>query len=112
MAQAAIGTSDPPSIGEAQEIVRAYERLRGEARALNERAGWGKGEDFDRELPPLDAALGGGRAIVIAGQRARVLLGQLAAWAAGHQEAFEIEERLRADAEAKLRSSGKRRAGF
>jgi hypothetical protein len=77
-------------------------------------------------LPPLDtqpvvratravtAAYGGQSAYQAAGagRRARVLLGQLGAWAAGHQEAFEIEERLKADAKARAGQKPKRSAGF
>jgi hypothetical protein len=42
------------------------------------------------------------------------LLGQLAAWAAGHQEAFDVEERMRANAEAKAKADAteRRRPGF
>jgi hypothetical protein len=107
MAQAAAMPPERPSIDASIQVVGAYERLREDARGIYERAGWGSAEDFDRELPPLEANMAGGRAIVGAGDQARVLLGQLAAWAAGHQEAFEIEERMRATAEAKARESGK-----
>jgi hypothetical protein len=34
-------------------MASAYSRLRLEARALTEREGWGSGEDFDMQLPPL-----------------------------------------------------------
>jgi hypothetical protein len=49
---------------------------------------------------------------VQAGRRARVLLGQLAGWAAGHQEAFEIEESLKARAEAAAKDKRTGGLGF
>ena len=75
MAQAAIGGSERPGIDESLQIVAAYERLRDEARALNERAGWGTGEDFDRELPPLNASLSGGRNIAVPGSKRKSCFG-------------------------------------
>lgn len=137
MAAAAAATADYPTAEQGDEMARAYERLRREASAINERAGWGSAETFDEALPPITsgalinanisyARVGENVASMIArgrnpaveavarGARARVLLGQLSAWAAGHQEAFEIEERLRAHAAAEIaaRSGQTRPVGF
>src|SRR4051794_3309662 len=104
MARAAISDSATPGPDEGEEMANAYERLRAEAQALNQRAGWGSADDFNRELPPIErtsptppqsrvaayAAANVNFHRAAAGRRARVLLGQLAGWAEGHQEAFEI----------------------
>jgi hypothetical protein len=120
MARSAMGSGDPTSPEAGQEMAAAYERLRGEAFALFQRAGWGDRDAFDRELPPLDPdrpraratramamAVGGHDAFqhLADGRRARVLLGQLAGWAEGHQEAFEIEARIKTTAEAKAKAA-------
>lgn len=119
-----------PEIG--AELVSAYERIRGEAKALATRAGWNHDDSFDQEVPPLvpqhvsathavTAPFGGPKQYqdVVSGRRANVLLGQLAAWAEGHQETFDIEARLKADAEAKraaeaekARTAAKPQTGF
>lgn len=124
MARAAISPTEAFSGPTGEEMAAAYERVRLEARNLNKRAGWGDDEDFDRELPPLRDStpqttnlaqrIGStDHGDIEGGRRARVLLGQLAAWAEGHQEAFELEARLQADAEAKLRAQApKNRPGF
>jgi len=108
------------------EMARAYERLREQARALHERAGWGT-ESFDAEVPALDLPApdlrGAERQMgrfagnlpheaVSAGVAAKVLLRQLAAWAAGHQETFEVEERMKANAAAKLEAAKRGGVGF
>jgi hypothetical protein len=93
------------------ELAAAYERLRQEARSLHERAGWGDGNSFDRELPPLHPDIAT-TSPMSAGRRALVLLGQLAAWAEGYQEVFEIEAGLRAQAEAKIKTASKQPTGF
>jgi hypothetical protein len=114
-AAAASGDANTPDVG--RELAAAYERLRLEAKGLADRAGWNDDDSFDRELPTIGAApalrqlpraMVGQQGMVdalAAGQRARVMLGQLAAWAEGYQEAFELEERFRADAEAKLKAA-------
>jgi hypothetical protein len=123
MAQAAASGSDQPGPEEGLEMAAAYERLRAEARALNRRAGWGEGEEFDKDLPPINTSMGNSGPVytwlagdpdqqVTIGRRARVLLGQLAAWAAGNQEAFEIEERLKADAATRAARRTKDPPGF
>ena len=125
MARAAsAGTSELFSAETGWEMAAAYERLRQEARKLNDRAGWGNGDEFDQELPPLDSdpaavarLLGSpptAHQNISRGRRARVLLGQLEAWAEGHQEAFELEARFKADAEAKRQApaGAKPRIGF
>jgi hypothetical protein len=96
------------------EMVKAYDRIRQEAKALADRAGWNDDGSFDREVPSLapehvsarhqeTAPFGGPEQyqVVVSGRRAKVLLGLLAAWAEGNQEAFEIEARLKANAEVK-----------
>lgn len=99
---------------EAHEITIAYERLREQARDLNARA-WPEDQSFDRNMPPLTSTTSLNRLprgmsssqplvdAVASGQRASILAGQLAAWAEGHQEAFELEARLKAEAEAKVK---------
>jgi len=48
---AIVGDDDkPPSPSQAEDVIRAYDRLREEARELNERAGW-SAEEFDRQVP-------------------------------------------------------------
>lgn len=84
------------------EVTRAYERLRQDAKALATRAGWNDDDSFEHEVPELKPVdRGSHNPSVVTGNQAKVLLGQLAAWAEGHQETFEIEARLRADAEAR-----------
>lgn len=123
MAQAAARIAEQPGPYEGEEMATAYGRLRRDARGLSERAGWGSGDDFDAELPPLpdpsppahwgmDTEGWMDGLWVEAGQRARVLLRQLAAWAAGHQEAFEVEEQLKANAATRAAASRRRPAGF
>jgi hypothetical protein len=116
-------------------MIRAYDRLRQEARELHEREGW-PAEEFDREVPApeYEPAPVVGRApgaytteesywlVNMAGPKARFLLQQLAAWASAHVEVFEIEARMRAEkeVEARLRAekeaeaeqARKRKAGF
>jgi hypothetical protein len=116
MAEAAAGSTreSAPMLGEAKEIAAAYVRLRAQARALTERAGWSV-EDFDAELPELvddDQRREGTTNEMRLALRGRVLLGQLAAWAAGYQETFEIEARLEADARAKAEQTRRGPAGF
>jgi hypothetical protein len=41
-----------------------------------------------------------------------VLLGQLSAWAESHQDAFEVEERLKAEAAIHAEKAGRRPTGF
>lgn len=106
---------------EAHEIAAAYDRLRQQARELNDRA-WPDDQTFDRDVPPLSTtqalarmprAMMGSQPqfdAVASGQRASVLAGQLAAWAAGHQEAFEVEARLKADADAKATAAAEQAA--
>lgn len=102
-----------PEVGD--ELMKAFERIRQDAKALATRAGWNDDDSFEQEVPPLvpgrvptthrvAAPFGGPEAyqLVASGRRAKVRLGQLAAWAQGHQETFEIEARLKANAEAKL----------
>ena len=90
-----------PTADEGFQMVRSYERL--QARELAVRAGWATDEEeFDTEMPPLDPGLRNYHEASRGGMQARVVLRQLSAWAAGHQEAFELEERLKADAAAKL----------
>ena len=72
-----------PTADQGFQMAASYGRLREQARALAEEAGWVTEDDFDRELPPLPEGLAnnyheGSRA----GVQARVLLRQLAAWAA------------------------------
>jgi hypothetical protein len=128
-AAAEAGDANTPDVG--GELAATYERLRLEAMALAERAGWNTDDSFDRELPPLGNVVSSRRLprgmasqqgmvnALAKGQRARVLLGQLAAWAEGYQEVFELEERFKADAEAKreaeakkAKDAGKRPPGF
>jgi hypothetical protein len=128
-AAATVAGERTPTAPEGDEIGNAYERLRKQAQAVNLAAGWGTNEEFDEELPPLvlEQARASGivgsatssardsNAQVRRGLRGRVLLGQLAAWAAGHQEAFEVEEQMKANAEAKLAAAteaAKQRPGF
>jgi hypothetical protein len=111
-ALAGYGQLDPDT---AFEIVAAYERVRQDARALNVRA-WPDDGSFDRDVPALTATASVRRLphtmssaqasvdAVAAGSRAVVLAAQLASWAEGHQEAFEIEARLTAAAEAKAKT--------
>jgi hypothetical protein len=111
---AATGHADDyPNPEEGREMAVAYERLRKEARGINERAGWGS-DGFDEELPPLVPEKDGPPLGVHfddhdqswdameRGTQARFRLRQLAAWAAGHQEAFEVEGQMRANAAAKM----------
>ena len=110
------------SEAQAIEAVEAYRRLREQARRLNERAGW-DADEFDQEVPAADfaeakrgedARARDHRHTNRNGPRAQFLLRQLAAWATGYAEAFEIETRLEAEAEAKLRAAEPKRgpAGF
>jgi hypothetical protein len=109
----------PPSAS--YEMAAAYIRLREEARLLNERAGW-SAEEFDRDVPEPDfgdlprpddeSDRASYELVSVAGPRARLLLRLLAAWAAGHAVAFEIEARLKADAEARRGEGGPRQTGF
>jgi hypothetical protein len=95
MAETAAATGNPtdyPNPEEGREMADAYERLRNEARAINERAGWGGGS-FDAELPPLAPEQDGPPSgvhfddhdhswdAVERGTQARFRLRQLAAWA-------------------------------
>jgi hypothetical protein len=113
MAREAAGV-DVTAVEIGDEMVKAYERIRQEAKALADRAGWNDDGSFDREVPPLvaehvsarhqeTAPYGGTEQyqVFVSGRRAKVLLGLLAAWAEGNQETFEIEARLKANAEAK-----------
>jgi hypothetical protein len=125
-AEAAAKTEASPF--NADELVGAYMRIRTEAKVLNERAFGGDDAKFDEEFPPLEeqrSAPGsvsgsGARRAYGRSQGALVLLGQLAAWAAGYQETMEISARIKADAEARVKSEaesekprwGKNRAGF
>ena len=104
MARAAIPDTETVHSDTAWEMAKAYERLREEARKLSENAGWDSGDEFDAEMPPIRFPEVPGNARPL-GRRARVLLGQLAGWAEGHQEAFELEARFKADAEAKQRAA-------
>jgi hypothetical protein len=97
------------------ELAAAYERLRQQAKELNERA-WPDDTSFDNDVPPLadrksvrtlPRGMSNAQASVDAlatGQRAVLLAGQLAAWAQGHQDAFEIEARLETEAKARVQA--------
>jgi hypothetical protein len=133
MAAAAADIGDPPMPAAAEEAAAAYHRLRSEARVLVERAQWST-DDFDAELPEGDFQVQTGTTVVfdeerfgryedksltfrlvsVIGPRARFLLRQLEAWAAGYQEVFEIDARLKAEAQAKVATQSTKRgpAGF
>lgn len=110
-AAASEGRQITPDLGD--EMASAYERLRQDARDLFKRAGWGDDAAFDREVPPITvtraivplplgmAGHASGRDAIARGERAQFLLSQLAAWADSHRDAFEVEARLKAEAEAK-----------
>jgi hypothetical protein len=121
MAEAAADIDDKPEAA-AIEAMEAYTRLWEQARKLNERAGW-DAEEFDQEVPFAEFADAPSvedhrarayRLRALNGPRAVFLLRQLAAWAAGYVEVFEIEARLKADAQAKAEAAASRRgpAGF
>ncbi len=54
-AEAAASVSEQPGPEEGHEMAAAYDRLRNDARELNRRAGWGDDDQFEAEIPPLDA---------------------------------------------------------
>jgi len=114
MASAAISPDERISSDAGWEMAKAYERLRQEAKSLNERAGWGSPEEFDQELPPMIDEVASVRAMssdelpdnaISLGRKARVLLGLLAGWAESNQEVFELEARFKADAAAKAKAA-------
>jgi hypothetical protein len=123
-AAASAVTTNHPSVPQGIELVGAYDRLRAQAQKLNTRAGWGTDDEFDEELPPLEAVdaaamhasprIGASPYAVTLGSQAQLRLRLLSAWAAGHQEAFELEEQMKANAEAKIEAAiqGSRRTGF
>jgi hypothetical protein len=121
MAETAAAIDDKSETA-AIEAMRAYGRLREQARQLNERAGWDSDEfdqevpvgDFEEAPPVEDPRARSYRVRAVNGARATFLLRQLAAWAAGYVEVFEIEARLKAEADAKVQAAASKRgpAGF
>jgi hypothetical protein len=108
MAANAASATRPDDPYAAPALAETYNRLREEARRLNERAGW-SAEDFERELPTIEVTESVTGHVDIARQQrllglareARIALGQLSGWAEGYEQAFVIEESLKAQSQQK-----------
>ena len=104
MAANATSATDPNDRLAALALAETYNRIRGEARRLNERAGWSV-EDFERELPVIQIppelqghiSMDTMKQLAKLGAQARLGLSQLSGWAEGNVEAFKIEEAYRAE---------------